>query len=96
MLVYIQLALTLCSFLTVLGVFVLRVKEPALARPYRTWGYPLTPLIFLAVSAWMMWFIVSDKPRESLAGLVTMLAGLLVYFASARGRTHERTSTKPL
>lgn len=89
-LVYIQLALTLCSFLTVLGVFVLRRKEPALPRPYRTWGYPLTPLIFLAVSAWMMFYIVSDKPRESLAGLGTMLAGLLVYFASAKGRAHER------
>lgn len=93
-LVYIQLALTLCSFLTVLGVFVLRVKEPALPRPYRTWGYPLTPLIFLAVSAWMMFYIVSDKPRESLAGLATMLAGLLVYFVSAKGRAHENTTVE--
>jgi APA family basic amino acid/polyamine antiporter len=85
-LVYIQFALTLCSFLTVLGVIVLRVKRPHLPRPYRTWGYPVTPLIFLAVSAWMMFYIVSDKPRESLAGLATMIAGLLVYFVSAKGQ----------
>lgn len=91
---YITPALTFFSFLTVLGVFVLRVKEPALPRPYRTWGYPLTPGIFLAVSAWMMFYIVSDKPRESLAGLLTMLAGLAVYFASARGRACEESSVR--
>ena len=41
---YIQFSLTLCSFLAVLGVIVLRVTQPALTRPYRTWGYPVTPV----------------------------------------------------
>ncbi len=45
---FVQLTLTLCSFLTVLGVIVLRFTRPALPRPYKTWGYPFTPLLFLA------------------------------------------------
>lgn len=89
---YVQPVLILFSFLTALGVIVLRVREPNLPRPYRTWGYPLTPLVFLGVSAWMMFYIVSDKPRESLAGLVTMLAGLIVYFVSSKNRFRERIS----
>ena len=47
---YVQFSLTLFSALTVLGVFVLRWRRPDLPRPYRTWGYPVTPAIFLAVS----------------------------------------------
>lgn len=81
---YIQFSLTFCSFLTVAGVFVLRFRQPDLPRPYRTWGYPVTPLIFLAVSAWMMWHLLLSHPRESLGGLATMLLGLVIYFAARR------------
>jgi APA family basic amino acid/polyamine antiporter len=77
---YVQFALQSCSFLTVLGLIVLRVRRPDLARPYKTWGYPLTPLIFLAISAWMLVQIFRSNPRESLSGLATMASGLVVYF----------------
>ncbi len=83
-LVYVQFSLIACSFLTVLGVFVLRWTQPSLPRPYRTWGYPITPAIFLVVSLFMMVSILREKPFESLAGLATMLAGLLVYFVSPK------------
>ena len=76
--------LQLCSFLTVLGVFVLRHKRPDLARPYRTWGYPVTPLVFLAVSIWMLWHLLWDKPVESLIGLGTAAIGLILYLLSAK------------
>jgi APA family basic amino acid/polyamine antiporter len=79
---YVQFALQSCSFLTVLGVIVLRIRRPALARPYKTWGYPVTPLIFLAISAWMLAHIFRSHPHESLWGLATMAAGLVVYFVS--------------
>ena len=78
------LVLQLCAFLTVLGVFVLRHKRPDLARPYRTWGYPVTPLVFLAVSAWMLWNIVLSKPVESLVGLGIAGLGLILYLLSAK------------
>jgi APA family basic amino acid/polyamine antiporter len=86
-LTYIQFSLTFCSFLTVLGVIVLRFTQPRLARPYKTWGYPMTPLFFLLVSAWMLWQVAWDRPRESLAGFATMLLGLALFALSKRARS---------
>ena len=51
---YVQFSLTLCSTLTVFGVFVLRWRQPDLRGPYKVWGYPVTPLVFLAISTWML------------------------------------------
>ena len=81
---YVQFSLTLCSALTVAGVFVLRWRQPELPRPYRTWGYPVTPAIFLAVSGWMMWHTLEDSRMRgpSIWGLGTMLLGLAVYYVS--------------
>lgn len=83
---YVQFALTLCSALTVLGVFVLRWKRPELHRPYRVWGYPITPLIFLVISAWMLWHLLAEPATRlpSLLGLATAMLGLLIYFFSPK------------
>jgi APA family basic amino acid/polyamine antiporter len=78
----IQFSLTLCSFLAVLGVIVLRRTAPDLPRPYRTWGYPVTPLVFLAVTAFMMYYLIIERPLQSFAGLGIMLAGLAIYALS--------------
>jgi len=86
---YIQMALILFSALTVLGVIVLRIREPGLARPYRTWGYPFTPALFLIVSGIMIFYMVQEKPVQSLAGLGTVLAGLIVYYATGGSRARE-------
>ncbi|CAF0691426.1 APC family permease [Candidatus Methylacidithermus pantelleriae] len=77
---YIQWTLQLCSFLTVLGVMVLRYREPELPRPYRTWGYPWTPLLFLVASLWVLIHLLHSRPMESLCGAATLLAGVLVYY----------------
>ncbi|MCX7308853.1 MAG: amino acid permease [Afipia sp.] len=76
---FIQFSLTLSSFLTVLGVIVLRITKPDLPRPYRAWGYPVTPLIFLTVMLFMMYYLIVNRPLQSVAGLGIMLAGLLIY-----------------
>jgi len=83
---YVQFTLTLCSALTVLGVFVLRYQRPRLPRPYRVWGYPITPLIFLAISGWMLWHLLAESSTRgpSLLGLGTALLGLVIYFASPK------------
>lgn len=81
---FIQFSLTLCSFLAVLGVIVLRVKRPELPRPYKVWGYPLTPVIFLAVTGFMMFYLLSERPLQSLASLGVMASGLVLYFISRR------------
>jgi APA family basic amino acid/polyamine antiporter len=81
-LIYTQFSLLLSSFLTVLGLIVLRFREPNLERPYKVWGYPVTPILFLAITLWMMTFVVLEKPKESLLGLITVLAGLIIFFFS--------------
>ena len=86
---YIQFSLMFCSALAVVGVIVLRVREPHLPRPYRVWGYPATPLVFLAVTLFMLGHQFWDKPRESAAGMATMMAGLLFYFWQARQETRR-------
>ena len=90
-LVYAGFVLSLFTFLTVLGLFILRWRQPALPRPYRAWGYPITPLLFLGLSGWTLWFILRDKPTESLYGLATVLFGLVFYFLS-RARKLELRS----
>ncbi len=78
--VYAGFILSLFTFLTVAGVLVLRRQRPDLPRPYRTWGYPVTPLVFLVLNAWTLWYLVREQPYESLAGLGTLLAGLPLYY----------------
>jgi APA family basic amino acid/polyamine antiporter len=79
---FIQFSLAACSFLAVLGVIWLRLTRPDLPRPYRAWGYPVTPVIFLAVTAFMMYYLVTNRPLQSLAGFAMMLAGLAIYGVS--------------
>ena len=81
---YLGFTLTLSSVLTVLGVFVHRIRYPEVERPYKTWGYPVTPIIFLAISLWILIFVFQGKPMESLAGLGTIALGLPVYFFAAK------------
>jgi APA family basic amino acid/polyamine antiporter len=87
----VQFSIQLASFATVVGLFVLRWKQPDLPRPYRCWGYPITPLLFLAISAWMMAFLMLDKESRdaSLYGLGLIALGLIIFFISPRT---ERTA----
>jgi APA family basic amino acid/polyamine antiporter len=82
----VQFSLTLSSTLAVLGVFVLRWRRPDLPRPYRTWGYPVTPLIFLGISLWMLEHMLADPETRapSLRGLALMALGLIVYLLSPK------------
>ena len=71
--------LALNSFLAILGVFVLRYKEPDLPRPYKSWGYPVVPLIYLIITGSMLGFIIITDPLKASAGLVLIIAGLIAY-----------------
>ncbi|MDH3338997.1 MAG: amino acid permease [Gammaproteobacteria bacterium] len=83
-LVFAGFTLALNSFVTVLGVFVLRWRQPELPRPYRTFGYPLTPLLYLALTGWTLAFVLVNKPVEGLFGLGVIASGLVFYLISAR------------
>ena len=62
------------------SVFVLRKKRPDLHRPYRTFGYPFVPILFLVGAAVLEISTLWTKPRESLAGIALILLGLPFYF----------------
>jgi APA family basic amino acid/polyamine antiporter len=82
--VFAGFTLALNSFVTVLGVFVLRWRQPELPRPYRTFGFPLTPLLYLALTGWTLAFVLINKPVEGLFGLGVIASGLVFYLVSAR------------
>ncbi len=86
-LVYIELLLLLSALLTVAGVFWLRVREPDLERPIKAWGYPVTPLVFIGVSVWMIVYVAMEKPVEAGWGAVTLGGGLILYAIARGGRS---------
>lgn len=79
---FIQFSLIACSFCVVLGLIKLRITHPGLARPYRAWGYPVTPLVYLGTTLFMMYYLATNRPLETLASFAMMLAGLVVYYLS--------------
>jgi APA family basic amino acid/polyamine antiporter len=76
---FIQFALLFCSFFTVLGVIKLRIAQPDLPRPYRAWGYPITPVVFLLVTGFMMYYLLTERPLQSALGTLIMISGLVIY-----------------
>jgi basic amino acid/polyamine antiporter, APA family len=91
---FIQSGLLFCSFFTVLGVIKLRITQPDLPRPYRAWGYPITSVVFLLVTGFMMYYLLVERPLQSSLGILTMLSGLLIY-AVFRKRPDRDNATIP-
>lgn len=83
-LVFAGFTLALNNFATVVGIFVLRWRQPDLPRPYRTFLYPIPPLIYLALTAWTLWFVLVNRPVEGMFSLGLICSGLVVYFISSR------------
>ena len=76
---FIQFSLLFCSFFAVLGVIKLRITHPELPRPYRAWGYPLTPVVFLVVTGFMMYYLFTERPLQAALGMLIMISGLVIY-----------------
>lgn len=79
-LVFAFFAILACGFLTVLGVFILRWREPELSRPFRCWGYPVTPLIFLLLNGFTLAWTAGERPMQAAAGCLTLGVGIGLYF----------------
>lgn len=80
LLLYIGFTLSIFATLTVAGMMKLRWARPDAARPYRTFGYPITPILFIAGNLWIIYFSISGRPVTSLFGLATIAVGLGLYF----------------
>jgi APA family basic amino acid/polyamine antiporter len=80
LMLYVEFLLQISIFLTVLGVIILRVRQPELARPVRVWGYPYTPILFLCWIALCMGFFLHGQHEQAMQGLATLAAGAAVYW----------------
>jgi basic amino acid/polyamine antiporter, APA family len=72
--------------LNAVGLFVFRLREPGVRRPYRVWGYPVTPALFAAAAAYLLYSSFMGNVRNSLVGTAVIAAGLPVYLVFARRR----------
>jgi APA family basic amino acid/polyamine antiporter len=79
--------------LAVAGVFVLRRRQPDLPRPYRVWGYPIVPGLFLLASVGLVLNALLTDPRNTGVTLLIILAGIPVYWV--RGRLMARARAVP-
>ena len=79
--------------MTCAAVFVLRKKLPNAERPYRVWGYPYVPFIFLGVTLFLLANTFLATPGRALSGLLLLLSGLPVYALYSRNLAGDEAST---
>jgi APA family basic amino acid/polyamine antiporter len=70
----------LTSVATAVGVIIIRRRRPDMKRPYKVWGYPITPLLFIAAYAWIAVRIFLHSPLDSTFGILITLSGVPFYF----------------
>jgi len=85
---YAMFALWVFYGLTIFAVIRLRRLQPNLERPYRMWGYPATPLLFVALAIWFLGNMLVTRPEPSLAGLALIATGIPVYFFWRKSARH--------
>jgi basic amino acid/polyamine antiporter, APA family len=73
--------------LTASTIFVFRHRDPDAPRPYRVWGYPMVPFLFVLASGVLLYYTFADNVRNSALGCLVILAGIPVFYAFARRRT---------
>jgi len=89
-------ALTIFYAFVAGSVFVFRRRMPDAPRPYRTWGYPVVPAVFLVVNAWLIFRTIWDNPKQSGVGLILILIGLPVYLIwSKKDRDANNSPNQP-
>jgi basic amino acid/polyamine antiporter, APA family len=76
---YVSVIITLFSAFTVGSVMVLRWKRPDLRRPYKLWGYPIVPILFIVAHLWIVWGSLTEKPLETLWGVFIVGLGIPAY-----------------
>ena len=72
-------------------IFVFRTRDPQAARPYRVWGYPVVPVLFVIASAVLLYYTFTDNLRNSALGTLVILAGIPVFYAFARQRRESNS-----
>ena len=86
---YTGIILIITTSITVCSLIYLRLKEPYLNRPYKVWGYPFTPFIFIILNTWILVYTVYLKPAESITGICLMIFSLGLFFVLKREKKYE-------
>ena len=81
---YVVFAALLFYVLTIAGIFVLRWKRPNADRPYKAFGYPLLPLLYIVAASGIMGVILLYKTSTAGGGMVIVLLGVPVYWLWSR------------
>jgi APA family basic amino acid/polyamine antiporter len=71
------------------SIFVFRKRYPDAERPYRAWGYPVVPVVFMLVAGWLLINTIMTSPTQSLAGIGLIILGLPVYYYFNSNRTDQ-------
>ncbi|HLQ43382.1 MAG TPA: amino acid permease, partial [Planctomycetaceae bacterium] len=90
---YVIFAALLFYVLTVVGLFVLRRTQPDAERPYKVWGYPWLPAIYVLLCAAVMLDLLIVKPIFTWPGLLIVLSGIPVFFVWRRRSPVQTTAT---
>ena len=81
---YVIFAVLVFYVLTIVGLFVLRRKQPEAPRPYRAFGYPVLPALYIVMATWICGVLLRYKPQYTWPGLILVLLGLPVYWVWTR------------
>lgn len=81
-LVFAGFTLALNSLLAVAGLFVLRQRQPDLARPFRVPLFPIVPLVYLALTLWTLIYVAIERPQEVAVSALLIVTGVVMYVAS--------------
>jgi APA family basic amino acid/polyamine antiporter len=93
---YVIFAVLIFYVLTIAGLFILRRKQPQAERPYRAFGYPLVPALYIIVASAIMFVLLLYRTNTSWPGLLIVLTGVPVYFLWKRRSTGTGFTTQDL
>ncbi len=85
----ISFVIVLFYMITVFGVIWLRIQKPQLERPYKTWLYPITPIIYLVIGILFCVLLIIYKPQYTWPGFILILIGVPVYYFINRGKSRK-------
>jgi APA family basic amino acid/polyamine antiporter len=86
---YIIFAVLVFYILTIVGLFVLRFKQPNTPRPYKALGYPVLPALYIVMATWICIVLLRYKPQYTWPGLVLVLLGIPVYLFWSRRSANQ-------
>jgi APA family basic amino acid/polyamine antiporter len=72
--------------LTIIGIFILRAKRPEAERPYKAFGYPFLPAIYILMGITFCSLLIAFKPQYTWPGMIITLLGIPIYYIAVAAR----------